>query len=368
MDYVLCVLIKLFSTKKWIKTLFFQASRDLRQGFPLSPYLFLLIVEGLSRALSQVWRSRKFQGVVISNRIVITHLLFVDDILLFRVGTMRKTRYVKEILDLYTWATGMVIKCDKSSLYTYGIYEQSTNNITRLLDILSRDLDSGLKYMGFVLNPHKYWSADWKWLVDNIERRITQWCNRWISRDGRLFLVKIVIEAILVYWCFLVDIPKGILSKIRKLCANYLWKGSLQFKGAHVACWILVARPKHLCGWGIRILLHFGKALAEKSLLQVLTKDSLWRNIIFQKYIAPSRLLEWIRNPSKNSTRASNHWRSLLKSYNMMGDHIAWKVRLGMNIIVGIDAIVGCETNIFLPQDTILILQNKGMCTLDKSK
>jgi hypothetical protein len=49
---------------------------------------------------------------------------------------------------------GMEINCDKSRLYTYGISNKYSNNITRLFDIPSKDLDSGLKYMGFFLKKN----------------------------------------------------------------------------------------------------------------------------------------------------------------------------------------------------------------------
>jgi len=61
---------------------FFKPSRGLRQGYPLSPYLFLLVAEGLSRAILKARRQRKLLGIKIGRRGQITHLLFVDDVLL----------------------------------------------------------------------------------------------------------------------------------------------------------------------------------------------------------------------------------------------------------------------------------------------
>lgn len=59
-------------------------SRDLRQGDPLSPYLFLLCVEGLSNALDKADREGLIHGSQISpTATVITHLLFADDSFIF---------------------------------------------------------------------------------------------------------------------------------------------------------------------------------------------------------------------------------------------------------------------------------------------
>ena len=66
---------------------FFQAGRGLRQGSPLSPLLFLLVAEGLSRFILASKAEGSFRGIAISQVLYITHLLFVDDIMIFTNGS-----------------------------------------------------------------------------------------------------------------------------------------------------------------------------------------------------------------------------------------------------------------------------------------
>lgn len=71
---------------------FFHSERRLRQGFPLSPLLFLLVGEGLSRFLKKAHSEGDFRGIHISQVLAITYLLFVNDILIFcdgRVGIFK---------------------------------------------------------------------------------------------------------------------------------------------------------------------------------------------------------------------------------------------------------------------------------------
>jgi hypothetical protein len=68
-------------------TSLFRPERGLIQGCPLSPLLFLLMAEGLSRALAAEKWPGSFPGINISNSLQIAHLLFVDDILIFTSGT-----------------------------------------------------------------------------------------------------------------------------------------------------------------------------------------------------------------------------------------------------------------------------------------
>jgi hypothetical protein len=66
---------------------FFSSTRGLRQGFPLSAYLFLVIYDGLSRLIKEAIVQNDFQGLLVGKTKDLSHLLFVNDILLFHYGT-----------------------------------------------------------------------------------------------------------------------------------------------------------------------------------------------------------------------------------------------------------------------------------------
>ena len=65
---------------------FFKSSRGLRQGCRLSPLLLLLVIEGLSRMINIFKLKEKIKGIKISLTIFISHLIFVDDVILIRKG------------------------------------------------------------------------------------------------------------------------------------------------------------------------------------------------------------------------------------------------------------------------------------------
>jgi hypothetical protein len=95
---------------------FFKVERGIRQGCPMSLLLFLLVVECLSRFLIEAKSTGNFRGIKISLGLYISHLLFVDDILIFCDGSRRDTEKLCEGLTLFKQATGMLINEQKSSI------------------------------------------------------------------------------------------------------------------------------------------------------------------------------------------------------------------------------------------------------------
>ena len=88
-------------------TNFFHAEWGLRQGCPLSPILFLLVMEGLSRCIIDETSRGRLKGICLTTNCVLTHLLFVDDIILFPNGTLSDTSVVRAIMLLFCKTMGM---------------------------------------------------------------------------------------------------------------------------------------------------------------------------------------------------------------------------------------------------------------------
>ena len=102
---------------------FFKFGRGLRQGCPLAPLLFLIVVEGLSRALLYVRECGIYHGLSFGSEVTLSHVLFVDDIVMVTDGSEQSLSSLFEVLMIFCKASGMKINEDKSALYVSNLDE-----------------------------------------------------------------------------------------------------------------------------------------------------------------------------------------------------------------------------------------------------
>jgi len=211
-------------------------------------------------------------------------------------------------------------------------------------------LREGLKYLAFYLKPNKYLITDWIGLVARIEAKIHTWYNCWISRARRLVLIKLVLEAIPVYWMALAWIPKDIMRRIQHVCCRFLWRGNKEGKTFAWIKWDQITRPRKWDGWGMKNLILFSKALVAKLGWKLLKTDNLWKDVVFKKYIYPLSILDWFRNLIRTRKNNSTFWRAFLNSISVIKQGLTWHIRSGESVRIGKDAWSGCINSHTLPQ------------------
>ena len=178
---------------------FFKASLGLRQGCLLSPFLFLIVTETLSRLLKEAITEGCLRGLKVTSSQTVSHLLFVDDVWVSIFGSLRDVSSLSKELDLFCKATCMKINLDNSCLLTSFFSKAGVTSFLCILPVQNKYLDKGVKYLGFNLKPKKYKKYDWVWLVRKVESRIDSWVHKTLSWGGRLVLLTSVLEGIPVY-------------------------------------------------------------------------------------------------------------------------------------------------------------------------
>lgn len=111
---------------------FFKLTRGLGQGYPLSSYLSLLVAKGFNITLITTKREGSIQGIQVGGLEYVTHLLFVDDVLLFAQSLVQETKFFQEILQLYHKAIEMEVNLQKLSISFNCLSEEARQRIIPL--------------------------------------------------------------------------------------------------------------------------------------------------------------------------------------------------------------------------------------------
>ena len=132
----------------------FQASRGLRQGDPLSLFLFILLNKGLGRTLKAHQNQGEIKGIDPHEGMMPqTHQQFEDDTMLMGVASVWEAKAIKNILDSFKQANGLEINKCKSNLYFFNTKSKTRRNINRILGFIEGTFPS--KYLGVLLLEEK---------------------------------------------------------------------------------------------------------------------------------------------------------------------------------------------------------------------
>jgi hypothetical protein len=190
---------------------------------PMSPYLFVLVMEVLSGLMGNLVQNNDFKLHWHCERMHLTDLCFTDDLMTFCQVEVGTVSVIKSFLDQFQKLSRLMPNQDKSCMFIYGV---EFKNKELLLDVL--DYKEGklpVKYLGIALITTKLISSYCVILVDCIMAKARSCMHCSISYAGRLQLIKSILFFIQVYWSSLFILPKLVLQKIISLPRSFLWKG-----------------------------------------------------------------------------------------------------------------------------------------------
>ena len=197
--------------------------RGLHQGDPLSPYLFLLCAEGLSKLLKSATQAGLIHGIAAARRgPKISHLFFADDSLLFCRAEREECNKVVEILDCYEKASGQIVNTDKSGI----LFSSNTGDEDKItsMDILNihRPMNQDI-YLGLPLLFGRSKKRAFRALKEKIGSRIQSWGSKLLSYAGKGLLIQTIAQAIPLFVMSCFKLPKGLCHDINMLTAGYWW-------------------------------------------------------------------------------------------------------------------------------------------------
>ena len=258
----------------------FKLERGLRQGDPLSPFLFILAVEALNVVFLEARNKSIFLGAEVGkDKVPISHLQFADDALIVGHWSLPNARNLSRILTCFHLASGLKINFNKSKLFGIGVSSSEVNSIASSIGCQPSLLPC--TYLGLPIGANMSRYGNWSSLIDRFQKRLSNWKTKTLSYGGRLTLIKSVLGSLGVYFFSTFKAPISILKKLESIRRDFFWGGSSDTKKIAWIAWDKVIGPREQGGLGIGSLKIFNQAMLAKWWWRfLLEENALWRKTI----------------------------------------------------------------------------------------
>ncbi|KAH9670623.1 putative ribonuclease H protein [Citrus sinensis] len=263
----------------------FVPSRGIRQGDPLSPYIFVLCVERLSHGINRAVTAGDWRPIRLARRgTPLTHLFFADDLLLLAEADIEQAGVINMVLNNFCQSSEAKVNKAKSQVFfSKNISAWDMKRIGAELGFsVTKDLGT---YLGMPLLHTRVSHHTYQNIIDKVERRLSGWHASLLSLAGRITLTQTVLQAIPVYAMQTTSLPTGINMKIDKACRKFIWSGNSNQQRMSMVSWDTLCKPKAYGGLGLKDLNVMNKALLMKLSWGIISaKDSLWVQVLCTKY------------------------------------------------------------------------------------
>ncbi|KAG9446327.1 hypothetical protein H6P81_012455 [Aristolochia fimbriata] len=275
---------------------YFTSSRGVRQGDPLSPLLFNIAAEGLAAFFEQLMHIGWLENPLPENELPMVQ--FTDDTVIFCQGKIEQVIRLKAALYLLEHTSGQKVNWSKSKLLGINIPGRLMEEAAEALGCSIGELP--MTQLGLPLFEGQIGKHLWDPVIERLNRRLTAWKGKHLSKAGRLVLLKSSLMGIPTFLLSFLHCPKAMVRNMESVMKKFLWRGAIEEFKFHQVGWREVCQAKKTGGLGIRNISDFNKALLQKWCWHINEErhsprrlSPIWRNLykIFCSFEQKIRIL-----------------------------------------------------------------------------
>ncbi|KAF7128124.1 hypothetical protein RHSIM_Rhsim11G0009800 [Rhododendron simsii] len=311
----------------------FLPSRGRRQGDPLSPYLFLFIMDVLSVMLCKGIRNNLINSLRIKRGCpLLSHVLFADDALLFVSNEKKGLQNLKLVLDQFCAASGQLINFDKSSIcFSANSSEEAKRDVCNLLSMPAMGTDS--KYLGLPFFWGRSKSEAHTFLIEKAITKMKGWKTKDLNAAGKETLIKHVVQAIPTYAMACFALSQKFCNKLNKYVRRFWWSGSPDEAKIHWVSSDDLCKAKSQGGLGFRYFKCFNLALLAKQGWRLLQNpNAFWARLLKSLYFPNGNFMEALIG-----SRPSWAWASILQGRELLMKGTRWQIHNGVSVDFWVD-------------------------------
>ncbi|XP_071909715.1 uncharacterized protein [Coffea arabica] len=203
---------------------------DMSKAYDRVSWIFLLRVLR-AFGFSEVWidmQNTSISPYFVARRcLLITHLAYADDVIIFTKGDQWSLRCVmqvlEEVLEDYQASSGQLLNNSKSCFFmSPKATEAHKNHVHKVTGFSFKEFP--IRYLGCLIFVGRKKNSLFTHLIEAMGSRIQQWNRSWLSIGGRVVLIKSVLSMLPVYLLSMLAPPKGVIRQLEKNFADFLWE------------------------------------------------------------------------------------------------------------------------------------------------
>ncbi|GJU07587.1 RNA-directed DNA polymerase, eukaryota [Tanacetum coccineum] len=257
----------------------FKFHKGLKQGDPLSPFLFILVMESLHLSFNNILNAGLYKGIQIDDSLTLSHLFYADDAVFIGKWDKSNINVIVSVLNCFFLASGLKINLHKSKLMGINIPQEDVFMAANSIGCTT--LTALFNYLGVKVGVSSSRSCSWEDVLSKITARLSKWKLKTLSIGGRLTLLKSVLTSMPLYQMSVYKVPMGVLNRMESMRRNFFNGVDNNDRKITMIGWKKILASKKKGGLGVSSFFAINRALLFKWVWRFKSNDSsLWYRCI----------------------------------------------------------------------------------------